>query len=216
LSKEKNIKDYSNYLGTFIIINLSIYLCVVLGKNIDFNNINEIYKNLAIKDGIISTSSILIVFILNGILSSNLKGILVFWRTKNILPGCRIFTELIDKDNRIDKSNIIEKYGQLPTDPELQNKLWYRMYKTNEFHPMIFDSQRNFLISRDLTGLSFLFLIIYSIAVLIIEVKFSTGLIYIGFLLMQYIIISLVGRNYGNRFSCNVLAMVCINNEQIK
>lgn len=77
---------------------------------------------------------------------------------------------------------------------------------------MIFDSQRNFLLSRDLTGLSFLFLCIYSISAVIskflFEIDFKLLLIYISFLLSQYLILSTVSRNYGNRFACNVLAKI--------
>lgn len=211
--EEKNIKSYSNYLWTFIIVNLSIYLCITLKKNIDFNNVNSVYKNLCIKDGIIATASAFITFILNGIISPNLKAILVFWRIKNPLPGCRVFTKLINNDYRINRSDFIKKYGDLPTEPQAQNQLWYKIYKTNEFHPMIFDSHKNFLISRDLTALSFLFLIIYTVAIIITDVIISTKLAYLCFLIIQYVIMALVSQHHGNRFTCNCLAVTYVNKD---
>lgn len=212
-NEKKNIKNYKQYLWTFIVINFCIYLCIALGKNINFNNLNETYKSFIVKDSIIAAISALVTFILNGLLSSNMKYILVFWKFKNPLPGCRVFTELINKDCRIDKAVLIEKYGSLPTEAEEQNKLWYKIYKTNEFDPMIFDSQRNFLISRDLTGLSSIFLPIYPIAVLISGIKIKIALVYLAFLVIQYILLIIVCRNYGNRFACNALAKASCNVE---
>ena len=103
----------------------------------------------------------------------------------------------------------------LPTIPEKQNQLWYKMYKEFEFHPMIFASHRNFLLSRDLTGFSFLFVVTYPIAVVVaafvLKELYSSFFWYLGFLVAQYIVCSLVSRNYGNRFACNVLAQASSN-----
>jgi len=211
-SSEKNIKNYTQHLWVFTIVNFCIFLCIFLGKDISFNNINEAYKSLTVKDGFLVAVSTLITFVLNGLLTSNMKYVLVFWRLKYPLPGCRVFSELINKDCRIDKNVLIEKYGTLPVEPEAQNKLWYKIYKPNEFDSMIFDSQRSFLLSRDLTGLSFLFFIVFSVATLLSGTKINLVLIYMGFLLIQYIILALVCRNYGNRFACNALAKVIGSN----
>lgn len=207
---EKNIKNYSPYLWIFIIVNLTVYICVTSG-NLNLNFVSGTYKSLTIKNGIIASASAVITFLLNGLLTSNFKATLVFWRLKNVYPGCRIFTEIINKDCRIDKSALIRKYGELPVEPNAQNKLWYKIFKNNEFDPMIFNSHRNFLISRDLTGLSFLFSIIYTVASLIsrflLDNAFKLLIPYIIFLITQYILFSIVSQHYGNRFACNVLAL---------
>ncbi|MDK2800010.1 MAG: hypothetical protein PWQ70_1629 [Clostridiales bacterium] len=209
----KNIKDYTNNLWLFIIANLVVYLCLTSSKIFDLGHINETYKGLLIKNGIIASTSTLITFILNGLLPSNVKVMLAFWRIKNAYPGCRIFTKLIAKDPRIDKDILAQMYGELPIDPVMQNKLWYQIFKSMEFDPMIFDSHRNFLLSRDLTGLSFIFFFIYSAAALISKIAFNINFNwlapYILVLLIQYVVLSIVSRNYGNRFACNVLAKAC-------
>lgn len=210
-NEKKNIKDYTKFLWLFTIVNFSIYLCIYLKRGINYSNINQIYKSLTLEDGVLVAVSTLIVFILNGILTPNMKYVLVFWKFKYPLPGCRVFTELIKKDFRIDANVLINNYGTLPTEAEAQNKLWYKIYKPNEFEPMIFSSQRSFLLSRDLTGLSFLFFIVFSVAALISEAEFKAILLYISFLLFQFIILSFVCRNYGNRFACNALAKACVS-----
>jgi hypothetical protein len=209
----KNIKDYKISLWLFIVANLAVYLCLANSNILDLDHINETYKGLLIQNGIIASTSTLITFILNGLLPSNVKAMLAFWRIKNVYPGCRIFTKIINKDPRIDKDILIQMYGELPVDPVMQNKLWYRIYKPIEFDTMIFDSHRNFLISRDLTGISFIFFLIYSVSALISKFVFSINfhwiVPYILALLIQYVVLSIVCRNYGNRFACNVLAKVC-------
>lgn len=204
----KNIKTYSHYLWIFIAINFVVYLCFVLNKDFNFDFINETYK--VINNSIIAIFSTLITFILNGLLTSNFKATLVFWKTKNSYPGFRIFTKHMYKDCRIDRAILIKKYGELPVEPREQNKLWYKIFKSYEFDPMVFNSHRNFLLSRDLTGLSFLFLIIYSIASIISKIIFSIQinllLMYISILILQYLILAIVSQNYGIRFACNVLA----------
>jgi len=205
LTKRRNIKNYSLYLNVFLVINTIIFLWFVK-QDFNFKLFNEnLYKY-----SIVIVCS-LITFILNGLLPSDFKAILVFWKKENPYPGYRAFTDFLNKESyRIDKSVLIEKYGELPTQHQEQNKLWYKMYKKNEFDPMIFDSHRNFLLSRDLTGLSFVFLCIYSISALISKILFKINfkllLIYIIFLLLQYLVLSKVSQNYGNRFVCNVLA----------
>jgi hypothetical protein len=208
----KNIKTYSGYLWIFIVINFSLYLCVVSNKSISVSTFNDTYKELIIKNGVIAAVSSLLTFILNGVLPSGFKAALVFWRVKHIYPGCRIFTSLMNNDLRIDKDSLIRSYGELPVDPIAQNKLWYKIFKSNQFDPMIFESHKSFLLSRDLTGLAFLFFVCYSAAALIDKFVFSNDTrllyLYIIYLLAQYVLLSIVSRHFGNRFACNVLAKV--------
>jgi hypothetical protein len=212
-TESKNIKTYSGYLWIFIVINFALYLCFISNKSISVSAFNDTYKNLIIKNGIIAAVSSLLTFILNGVLPSSFKAILVFWRVKHIYPGCRIFTKLMDSDLRIDKDSLIRSYGGLPVDPVAQNKLWYKIFKPNQFDPMIFESHKSFLLSRDLTGLAFLFFVCYSAAALINKFVFFNDVtiyIYIAYLFVQYILLSIVSRHYGNRFACNVLAKVSV------
>lgn len=200
-NEDKNIKTYNKYLILFIIMNLFIYLYFTFGTAF-----NLPYMTNLIKNGIIFSIFALVAFVLNGLIKSDYKAMLVFWRRKNVYPGCRIFIESYEEDNRIDKSVLIKKYGKLPVEPQAQNKLWYKIYKNHEFDPMIFESQKSFLASRDLTGLSFIFLIIYPILAVLFNITFHQFLIYIIILFLQFIVLSYASRNYGYRFASNVLA----------
>lgn len=208
----KNIKTYNHYLWIFIVLNLAIYLCTIIKPDFSLSLIDETYKALIVKNGAVAAVSALVTFILNSVLSSDTKAALVFWRLKNIYPGCRIFTDLSEKDTRIDKDALIKVYGELPVDPEKQNKLWYKIFKPNQYEATIFQSHRSFLLARDLTGLSFLFIIFFTGAALVYKFAFSVEIpllsMYIIYLVLQYILLSHVGTRLGNRFACNVLAVV--------
>lgn len=209
-NKASNIKTYSRQLWAFTLINVFVYVYYFIKVEVQFSLSDGVFYENLIKSGVIIPASTLVIFILNGLLTSNLKAILVFWRVTDVYPGCRVFSRLINKDSRIDRLALSQVYGDLPTEPDLQNKLWYKIYKKYEFDPMVFQSHRNFLLSRDLTSLGFLFFIIYSIASVISmfvhNASLKSLLFYVGYLALQYIILAHVSRIYGNRFVCNVLA----------
>jgi hypothetical protein len=208
MAEEKNIKNYSTQLWIFIAVNFSIYITVILEK--DFSFINNFYSDFILQKGFIAAVLSISTFALNGIISSQFKAKLVFWKIENPYPGCRVFTKLIDKDPRIDKTLLINKYKELPTKPESQNSLWYKIYKNHQYDPMVFNSHRNFLIARDLTALSFSFLIIYTVSFVFMYFSFDISNSWIPFytifLISQYIGFSVVARHYGKRFACNVIA----------
>ena len=203
--KNRILKDYDKQLLIYFSINLVIFICIFINKNITIKDLNQTYSNITLDGGMIAGGS-LVVFILKGVLSANIKASLVFWRIKDPLPGCRIFTELGKKDYRIDFKVLESKYGTLPTEPKEQNKLWYKFLVQYRDDDMIFKSHRDYLYSRDLTGLAFLFFIFYSLAAIVVGKNIKVVEIYIFILFVVYVIISIVGRIYGNRFACNVLA----------
>lgn len=203
--KDRNIKDYSLYLKAFMLVNLVITYFIMISGDLNYADTWSYIENLDIEDGVFAAIAALITFVANGLLPSKFKAVLVFWSIVNPLPSFRAFTHHIS-DTRVDRIVLEAKYGALPTEPVAQNRLWYQMFKPVEFDPMIFDSHRNYLISRDLTGLAFLFLVIYPFAIWMSKAPWRVLWIYFGYLAIQYLILSIVSRNYGNRFVCNVLA----------
>ena len=152
----------------------------------------------------------LLSIILNGIISSNFKAKLVFWRFKNPLPGSRAFSILAKKDPRINLDNLNKQLVNQPKSAEEENVAFYRLYKKFENKLIVKDSHKQFLLTRDLTGYSFLFLILFLLAIYFVNASLYLKTSYLGYLIIQFIIISIVARNYGNRFVCNVLAEASI------
>jgi hypothetical protein len=145
--------------------------------------------------------------VVNGLLSSDTKARLVFWRRSNPLPASFAFSRYVYCDPRIDVETLRKITGDWPTEPRGQNALWYRLYKTVESEPAVTDAHRHFLLTRDYTAISFLLLL--TAGPLGIEFITSpvTASAYVGLLLLQYLLARQAARNYGVRLVTTVLAL---------
>ncbi|WP_426480180.1 hypothetical protein [Chryseobacterium sp. R2ACT005] len=148
----------------------------------------------------------ILLFLLNGLLTSHQKAILVFWKLNDPLPGSIAFSKLCIKDSRIDIKSLKSKYGQFPRKNSEQNKLWYKLYKKNSANLIVTESHRAFLLARDLTSLSFLFIVFTGMLVLIF-MHDDSKFYYVGFLFIQYLANVINAQNRGKRFVSNVLAV---------
>jgi hypothetical protein len=84
--------------------------------------------------------------------------------------------------------------------------LWYRLYKKHIGNVVVTEAHRVYLLTRDMTALSAIFLILFSLGVGSDSVNWRTGCLYATILIAQYFIIATSARNYGIRFVLNVLA----------
>lgn len=194
------------YLWSFIGINLAVFLSLIVGGKFAGSSIESFWGRVTAKDGIIASSIPIVAIVLSGVLSDTAKARLVFWRWRNPLPGCRAFTELIGTDPRIDVPALRKKLGELPTDPQAQNALWYRLYKQQRTDVRVWEAHKIYLLTRDLTTISALFAVLFSAGVITASLGLKTSLLYIGALTAQYLLVASAARNYGERFVLNVLS----------
>lgn len=148
-----------------------------------------------------------LVAVLNGLLSSDQKYRLLFWRWRNPLPGCRAFTVHLRRDPRIDFQALEGELGPTPTDPAAQNALWYRMYKAVQDKPQVVQVHADFLLLRDYAGLSAIFLLCFGAIALWLVPSTRTQVFYLSWLIVQFLITALAGRNYGVRLVTNSVAI---------
>lgn len=148
-----------------------------------------------------------ISIVLNGLLSADNKAKLVFLRWQNTLPSHQAFSKYAKLDPRIDLDALEKLHGsKLPKDPVEENKTWFRMYKSVENSTTVFQVHRDFLLLRDYTGLSFLFLVFLgSIGIYVIE-SLEASRIYLGILIIQYLTVRQAASNYGIRMVTTVLS----------
>lgn len=198
--KEQN----SKLIWVFFSFNVVLFYIVGLSQVINFSEL-EIKSFITVR-GVWVLIVPLLLFVLNGIVSSDFKAILSFWRFKNPLPACRAFSFYADKDDRIDKNFLTSKFGQLPVLAKEQNSLWYKIYKKHQENPVVKKSHKDFLLARDITSVAFLFFVVGGISMLILSVE-SVKWLYVIYLLIQFIIFAIVAQNHGKRFVCNALAI---------
>lgn len=203
----RNIKDYDGTLTKFVFLNIMLVLLVLSLLNI--KNSDSIW-DLIEK---VQTSGIGLIFasifalLVNGILKTDYKNIIVFWKVKHPLPSYRVFSHLAKEDHRIDHDEFNRKYNPTPVDPESQSNLWYKLLKKYPDDEMILQSHRDYLLFRDLTSISFLLLLIYVIAFILLKIfGLDISSLLILFFLAEYLILLISARNKAERFVLNVIS----------
>ena len=147
----------------------------------------------------------IILFVINGVLTSDQKAFLVYWKFKNTLPGHRAFTKYALEDPRVDLNRMIQLHGPLPRIPKVQNTLWYKIYRTNKDEVTVQSSHKAFLLGRDLCVQAFLFLLLSIVMLFISSVDHPW--IYCLITFLEFLLMIRLAQNHGRQFVRNVLAI---------
>lgn len=202
----KSLKDQNRWQLWIIILLNSLFLYGVAQANA----IRADGLRIALRDAqnlFPVALALVIATVLNGLISANMKARLVFLRWHHALPGHRAFSKYAPQDPRIDVSTLGKLHGgSLPTDPAEQNRVWYRIYKNVENDLAVRQVHRNFLLLRDYTGLSVMFIAFYGAAGLYDIQSTRVAFLYVALLFVQYLIARQAASNYGIRFVTTVLA----------
>lgn len=203
----RNIKDYDGILTKFVFFNLLMILIImslINMKNTD-SFLDVLEKVLSSGIGLIAAS--IFALLMNGILKTDYKNWIIFWKFKQPLPSYRVFGHLVKNDHRIDFNELSTKYNPLPVDPELQHKLWYKLLKTHPDDEIILQSHRDYLLYRDLTAIIFLMSVVNFIIFIALKIiGRNISILIILVFLSEYIILVVAARNKAERFVLNVVS----------
>jgi hypothetical protein len=200
-----SLKDYKPALFGLMAANIAFYYAVAQNNAIIAGDWISLAKNL---EGILPAGlGLVLTGVINAQLSPEMKARLVFMSWRDPLPGCKAFTCHAQSDARVDVACLELTYGPLPTAPREQNALWYRLYKTIEQDPAIGQVHRAFLFTRDYTSLALMFVIVFGAAGFIQIPSTRVAFIYLGLLLLQFVLAGQAARNHGKRFVTTVLAI---------
>lgn len=207
MSQETKTLKQQNTLqiGAYITINILIFWALMTGIELNIEASESILGKV-ITSAFWSLLVGALTTILNGQISSDIKYILIFWRLKNPLPACRAFSNFMNQDPRIDPEVLKTKLVTIPTEPIEQNRRWYKIYKKHEDKRSVLDAHKKFLLTRELTGLSFLFLIVLAIVGILLFQSLKIWAFYVAGLCLMFLLTSQAARNYGARLVTNVLA----------
>lgn len=198
-------KANTSTLVVFLVWNVALFLVANNGLSTFWETIGKRIADLKAEDSLFSFLTPLVLAVGCGLLPASWKATLVFWRLKNPLPGCRAFSELAKKDPRIDESLLDRQVDKILLSPREENAVWYKWYKAVQNQITVQEAHRQFLLNRDLTGIAFLFFVFGSIALFPAGSTVFNICVYAVITMMQFVVFSLVARNHGNRFVCNVM-----------
>lgn len=167
--------------------------------------------------------SILYIFVLlfDSIFSANMKTrIIYFW---GHLPGETVFSRMKNKVNdiRFTRNQVLEQYKIiyenmpiLRTDRyKYENSVWYGIYNKYRENKMVYNSNRDYLICRDMVSSTVVILILYTIFSVVMElIPFKMECII--YLLVMYLVTNIAARVKGKRMVNNVIICDLQNNNE--
>lgn len=156
--------------------------------------------------GLLGLGIPVLAIILTSLLPSERKASLLFWRWHYPLPGHRAFSELAERDSRVDLATLNSRYGPLPSDPVEQNRRWYKIFKQVEDRPSVSEAHRSFLLARDLASIGALVLALGVPTAMLVAPSLAIAGTYAGVTLLQFLLLSVAGRNLGNRLVTTAIA----------
>ena len=144
--------------------------------------------------------------ILDGIVTSDFKAVLVYWKWRNPLPGHEAFTVHGRADNRVDMKALETKHGPLPTGAAEQNKLWYKLSKATADRASVDEAHYAWLLTRDLANLSCGLLVVSAGLGAALQIGGWEWIALVTGQGLLYVVLSQVAANKGIRFVTTVLA----------
>lgn len=194
------------YLWALTAAQLLVFYLVFLGRPIsqDFEFVNRIGDEFWYIVGLFGT---LVTVVLTEILPLKWRTAIVHWKLKNPLPGYSAFTEHLETDSRIDIGKLNQLFGDLPTEPAAQNRLFYKILKWVEDTSSVSQSHGRFLLLRDMSILTLISALVLSLVALAITWDFKLTIIYFIILLTLYLVVTFAAQHAAVRFLHNVLAV---------
>lgn len=210
--KQRYIKSENRkWLIGYLLVNIVIF--ALFSNLINFNLIDADQLSSKLKDpqGFIPLSSAILIIVLEGLFKNSLKEFFVFWRFKNRLPGHRAFSHIGPNDPRIDMERVRKLFPHgIPTDPKIQNSEWFQLYSLYQDELQVFYSHKAFLLTRDLTSLTVVFIPLSILGHFLLGSKPQMLVYHLLILVILFIAISLSAKHYGERFVANVIVEASI------
>ncbi len=197
---------YRGWLNAFIALNALLVFVVFSGSDVLQAILEHQWTELVDLKHVLSLALPLATFILDGIVTSDFKAVLVYRKWRNPLPAHEAFTMHGRKDSRVDMKALEEEHGPLPTDPAEQNQLWYKLSKATADRASVDEAHYAWLLARDLTNLTVAILIVSAGLAGVFRVGGWEWIVLVSSLGLLYVVLSQVAANKGIRFVTTVLA----------
>lgn len=210
-----NIKDYREKEQKMYII-ANIFVLILLSDSTDFRNFQTPWISAFVKlvdISLLSSTIYIFAFLADALFSSSIKMKMLYFCGH--LPGETIFSTLKrnNTDLRFSTEHLLEKYKKIydnmPTDKQkkyrYENDRWYSIYNRYRDIPMIFISNRDYLLSRDLYISTIVIFICYVISCSIFSV-FCCNVKSVVYLICMLLITNISARIKCRRFAMNVVA----------
>lgn len=146
------------------------------------------------------------LLVLQDLVPRPVKEMVVFWRLRDRAPGCRAFSHIALRDQRVDATDLAILLPASQMTPSEQNALWYRWLKSVETDPAIEDNHRRFLALRDCAVLLLLLAVASPALILLPDATLRGPAYLISGCVVAYLLTAVAARNSAVRLVGNVIA----------
>lgn len=214
-----NIKDYREkelkwYIIASILILLYLSNPITIAYNTDEISLADKFFRL-FDSGLIAGAICILSIIFDSLYSSDAKSRLVYFGQMAQLPAKTIFSNLKSSkwaDVRFLRDDVLKKYSEVfekmpKTEKDrldYENRHWNAIYNKYRENPMIYISNRDYLLCRDLYITTITMSILYGLAISVSFFPFS--LVFCIYLLGMLLLLNIATRIKSKRFVINVIA----------
>ncbi len=201
--KERNTPRLMAYVGLHVVV----AGWLLLGQPTSAKALSEAGPTEWLKAaGTLGTGLLVALFSRLG--TSDLKASLVFLRWRHPLPGSRAFSELAQRDRRVDLHRLLTAVGgAFPTDPGEQNREWYRLFQLCKESEAVSDGHQEYLLFRDTTWLTVLLALLAPSTLWVLGQGWKVVAWDFGACLILLLLARKAAANAGERFVSTVLAV---------
>lgn len=216
MSSNKTIKEGNRkILIAFLFLNLLLFLAFSLKYSLSLDLFSQ-WKEIFDTKYLFLIILYILVILVEGVLSSDIKAKIVFLKFKNPLPGSRSFSAIAKNDSRINLEELKTKIDKIPQKPEEQNNLWYKIYRDYSERPIVYQSHKFFLLTRDLATITLFVITVSFFGYFFLDFTFGKAIIHFLILVSILLLTIMSSQNYGKRFVANVLVEFLNDNKNEK
>jgi hypothetical protein len=216
MEKERLIKDQNRkLLVCYLMANIIVFSLFAAFVPSTFEDINNFFSKLKSPKGFLPFFAFPLCIVLEGLIHSDTKAMLVFWRLKDPYPGSEAFSKIAPNDPRIAMTELRRLFPRgFPKTRRDQNSAWYKLYRAFSDNLRVYDAHKNFLLTRDLASLTVVLLPVCVIVHLFWETPLKFVALHALLLVGLVFIMTTSSQHYGKRFVANVLVEAIKNRKQ--
>ncbi len=197
----------STNLKLAVVLVLNFGLFSLLARGASLSTVLQGAGVRDLQDLIPAALSAILTGIITAQVSGDMKARFALWRWSDALPGCRAFTVLGPRDTRVDMAALRHLYGPLPTWPQEQNALWFKLYRTVASEASVLDAHSDYLFFRDYAFLMIVLIALVGFLPIITPIGVYSALLFGVVAIVQYALAARAAQVRGERLVCNVLAI---------
>lgn len=199
------------YTFAYVLVGVATIVWLGLGMPTGWAQLKDVPPPIGLVSVLMLVASIVVAAI-EDLPGPDAKAVLIFWRRRNPLPGCRAFDKSnLDRDTRINQDRLRQVVGgKFPRTARDQNSTWYALHKSLAKDVTVQAMHFGYLAFRDLAWLSIVLAVLALLSVALHPQSVVRLAVSSGAFLVAYLVFRGAAMKRGHRFVNQVLVTVSV------